>query len=407
MLVKLDDRTHISRGKMHINMIRKKKFLIIVLAPLVYFLADFTGLISMLCEMNYFTEFKYPIEGDITKYVESMERGKIPNVDGFNNHFIHFVIKNKGKCVKDDNSDNASLQINVVYLVRSSIVNIDNRNAIRDTWGNEKQFSNVEIRTVFLLGSSNEPTKMNVQNLIEHENEEFHDIIQGDFADTYYSSTNKTLMGMRWAVEFCSSSQYYLFVDDDYYVSARNLIIFLRNPFKYPTNLKDKHINIDIANYSGRGNSDDNLSFSQATVISHQDVKFHLPHDVILYAGFVFPSSNPHRHKISKWYISLEEYPYSRYPPYVTGGARLFSNKALKLFYYATHFVKLFKFDDVYLGIVAKKLNITPFHSDEFWFCRKLPYNENDFRYTIASHGFNDATEMKMVWNHQKQAGNA
>ena len=131
-----------------------------------------------------------------------------------------------------------------------------------------------------------------------------------------------------------------------------------------------------------------------------------MPEDVELYAGYVF-FPKPHRHKFSKWYISLEEYPYHKFPPYVSAGAYILSNVALKKFYFATYFVKKFRFDDVYLGIVAKKLNIEPFHSDEFWFYRKYPYNLKEFRYTIASHEFSNSREMEKVWNQQKQSGNA
>jgi hypothetical protein len=36
---------------------------------------------------------------------------------------------------------------------------------------------------------------------------------------------------------------------------------------------------------------------------------------------------------------------------------------AMKDFYYASYFVKRFRFDDVFLGLVAKKLGVEPFHS--------------------------------------------
>jgi hypothetical protein len=54
----------------------------------------------------------------------------------------------------------------------------------------------------------------------------------------------------------------------------------------------------------------------------------------------------------SKWYLSLEEYPYHLLPPYVTAGAYVLSQPALKDFYYGSYFVKRFKFDDVFLGLV-------------------------------------------------------
>ena len=55
---------------------------------------------------------------------------------------------------------------------------------------------------------------------------------------------------------------------------------------------------------------------------------FDLPEDVELYAGFVFHST-PHRHKAGKFYVSLEEYPFHLWPPYVTAGAYVLSRAAL------------------------------------------------------------------------------
>ncbi len=36
-----------------------------------------------------------------------------------------------------------------------------------------------------------------------------------------------------------------------------------------------------------------------------------------LFGGYVFPSSRPMRHINSKWYITLQEYPYHKFPPFV------------------------------------------------------------------------------------------
>ncbi len=69
---------------------------------------------------------------------------------------------------------------------------------------------------------------------IEKESALFGDLVQGDFHDNYYNNTLKTMAGLRWAAEMCPTSRFYLFVDDDYYVSPRNLLRFLRNPVHYP-----------------------------------------------------------------------------------------------------------------------------------------------------------------------------
>jgi hypothetical protein len=93
-------------------------------------------------------------------------------------------------------------------------------------------------------------------------------------------------------------------------------------------------------------------------------------------------------------------------PPYVTAGGFILSKNALQDFFYASYFIKRFRFDDVYLGLIAKKLEIEPFHCDEFHFYPK-PFNIQGYKYVVASHGFSDSKGLEKAWNKQKEAGNA
>ena len=117
-------------------------------------------------------------------------------------------------------------ELRLVFLVKSAIGNTDKRAAIRKSWGNEKRFSDV------LVGQS--LTNVKLQAEIEAELRLHNDIVQGDFDDTYFNNTVKTAIGLRWAVESCAKSRFYMFVDDDYYVSNRNVLAYLRNPVNYP-----------------------------------------------------------------------------------------------------------------------------------------------------------------------------
>ena len=123
-------------------------------------------------------------------------------------------------------------ELRLVFLVKSAIGNTDKRAAIRKSWGYERRFSDVPIRTVFLVGQS--LTNVKLQAEIEAESRLHNDIVQGDFDDTYFNNTVKTAMGLRWAVESCAKSRFYMFVDDDYYVSNRNVLAYLRNSVNYP-----------------------------------------------------------------------------------------------------------------------------------------------------------------------------
>jgi len=105
-------------------------------------------------------------------------------------------------------------------------------------------------------------------------------------------------------------------------------------------------------------------------------------------------------------YVSLSEYPYHKWPPYVTGGAYALSHAVLNKFYYGSFYTKIFRFDDIYLGLLAKKLNIEPLHCQYIYFYKKH-YSLSDYTYVIASHGYNNNEELLNVWLEQKSYGNA
>ena len=90
------------------------------------------------------------------------------------------------------------------------------------------RFSGIHIRTVFLLGSA--AGNPDLQAKIETEYLTHQDLVQGNFIDSYYNLTLKTMMGLKWASVICSNSKFYFFADDDQYISTRNVIKFLSDP---------------------------------------------------------------------------------------------------------------------------------------------------------------------------------
>ena len=110
----------------------------------------------------------------------------------------------------------------------------------------------------------------------------------------------------------------------------------------------------------------------------------------------------PQRGRNDKWFISKKDYPFDKYPLFVNAGAYVLSNTATRKFYYASYFVKRFPFDDVYLGFVAWKLGIQPLHCKYFW-PERMSLKLQDYKYTIASHGFSNLTLMQEIWIKQKE----
>ncbi|GBM48585.1 Beta-1,3-galactosyltransferase brn [Araneus ventricosus] len=319
-----------------------------------------------------------------------------------------YRISNNRKCLQGN--DGNFEKVVILYIIKSALCNQNKRDAIRKSWGWENRFSDVNIKRIFMLGVSSDSS---LQDKIDEEYAKNEDLVQADFIDSYYNNTIKTTMSFKWTFQYCPKAQFIMFVDDDMYVSTKNLLKFIRNPFYKRVELRRKR---DLS-HGLLNNGKDNLYSKEK--VSETLRKYRNPNsrklleydpvisasDGRLLAGYVFFSS-PMRHKSSKWYVSLAEYPFSKYPPYVTAGAYVVSYPALEDLYYTSMFTQRFKFDDVYLGIVAKKCGISPLHNKHFYFWRK-PYSKEGYSDVIASHGFDDPEEMKKVWEEQRSLGQA
>ncbi|KAH8345055.1 beta-1,3-galactosyltransferase brn [Drosophila kikkawai] len=304
-------------------------------------LVDYCGLLTHLHELDFERHFHYPLQDDQAAATSGVGEYSYLRLPAFT----------------------SEVQVGqepprLTLLIKSAVRNVRRREAIRRTWGYEGRFSDVHLRRVFVLGSAGESEKD-----VAWESREHGDILQANFVDAYFNNTLKTMLGMRWATEQFNRSDFYLFVDDDYYVSAKNVLRFL-----------------------GRGRQ------------SHQPD--------MLFAGHVFQTS-PLRHKFSKWYVSLAEYPFDRWPPYITAGAFMLSRQALLRLYATSVHTPLFRFDDVYLGIVALKAGIPLQHCEDFRFYRPKYKGPDSYSAVIASHEFADSAEMERVWNECRSANYA
>ncbi|XP_070161404.1 beta-1,3-galactosyltransferase brn [Polyergus mexicanus] len=424
-------------------------------------LLEFFGAFVHLFEVTYDENFVYPYEGNIHEFVNALRRNEKPEVEPINEYKYAFVLKQPQKCKED-----VDHTLRLVYIIKSAIENFDRRIAIRNSWGIEKRFFDVPARTIFLVGMH--PDDKEIEAKLKLEATIYKDIVQADFIDSYYNNTIKTIMSFKWLVKYCLNSKFYMFVDDDIYVSVKNVATFIRNPTNYPlylmesrkvysahkreikqSDLTDYKVPSNFSNENAtfnlkinkmpfksftiyesvKNNSQKNnvykkqnrrinekfrtgnrRSFKLNTSVSNRTKRqlfdFELPDDIRLFAGFVFMRSAPHRHKFSKWYVSLKEYPYHLWPPYVTAGAYILSREALLDLYYTSFYTKHFRFDDIFLGLIAKKANILPFHCEEFHFYKKA-YTKYSYKYVITSHGYGDPNELLQVWNEQKALGNA
>lgn len=297
------------------------QLIIFLIVFLLYVFGVFTHLFAKSLD-----NFRYPLDIDLPYAIKQIE--KDPNslkhlqIDNFNYNYIN-VPSAKQFCEPLEASKQEktqSISPYVIILVKSRYNNFKQRDAIRKTWGSWSSQNEIRpIRTVFLLGIPENRDDDEEKRKFQLETTENNDILQQDFVDTYFNNTKKTFMGIRWVNEQCFTAQFYVFIDDDFYLNPRLLVTYLA------TNVTE----------------------------SMQDS---------LFAGYVFPNSTPMRHWTSKWYISLEEYPFRKFPPFVAAGCVIYSRASVRKFWLASSLVRKFRFDDIYLAIIAKKLEIEPLH---------------------------------------------
>jgi hypothetical protein len=372
------------------KILRRRGKLLLLICILII-IVNLSGVLIHPFEQDLNDNFSYPVDlPDFRRLVDLKLRGQQVDVQPINSYDYRFIIRNAGKCDRvtlfphhnaslvADNTDDPFPRL--VFVIKSALSHRRHRDTIRRTWGFEERFSDVQIRRVFVIGSCDsdsgqdlvndqvdEQRRKSCQDLVDQEDQIHNDIVQADFIDSYYNNTIKSMVGLKWLTSTCPDAEFAFFVDDDYYVSTKNLLKYARYPFADQT---------EPEFFDGR-----------------------------LYAGWVFATSPPMRHKISKWYISLDEYPYSLYPPYVTAGAYLLSNRAFREIQIASSYVKHFRFDDIYMGILSKKIGLVPRHCHDFYFYKKT-YDPSSYSSVIASHGYDDHNELSRVWNEQKALGN-
>ena len=246
---------------------------------------------------------------------------------------------------------------NIILLVKSKADHYGNRQAIRETWGDSNNLLPTYFyRTFFVVGSSQDDL---ITELVHKEFEYYNDIVQVDYIESYFQNTLKTMNAIHWVVHNYGTVKHVAMIDDDFYLNPKLLMELVTEKFDM-----DK-----------------------------------------LYLGNE-GCTTPSRSKNNKWYISYNEYQYDRFPPFVTGGLVLFTMETLKDFEIAAKYVKSFRFDDVYLGILADELAITPVYTsgiqnfcDPWWmfvFYRlaKFPV----FEQMIASHCFSNPDNLKSMW---------
>ncbi|XP_066940158.1 beta-1,3-galactosyltransferase 2-like [Macrobrachium rosenbergii] len=113
--------------------------------------------------------------------------------------------------------------INIVPIAPSSV---SSRKMIRELWASPKHQNISLMTTLFLVGL---PPSGQLQEIINKESMDFHDIIQVEFVDSYLNLTLKTLSILHWTENFCPNASWILKSDEDVFVNSFALKDYLHH----------------------------------------------------------------------------------------------------------------------------------------------------------------------------------
>ncbi|XP_016110614.1 beta-1,3-galactosyltransferase 1-like [Sinocyclocheilus grahami] len=243
----------------------------------------------------------------------------------------HFILDEPDKCSQWDPF--------LVLMVPVAPHQVDARNAVRSTWGNENSVQGKAVLTLFLVGLTGGPE---AQQQLEEESRQHRDLVQSNFVDSYFNLTIKTMVIMDWLATRCPQASYAMKVDSDMYIGLENLMSLLLAP------------NTPRQNYI---------------------------------TGYLMWDRPVVRDKNSKWYVAEELYPEPKYPTYLLGMGYVFSNDLPEKIVEASKVIKPFNIEDAYVGACLKQLGIAPSSPpDPSQFRAYLgQYNREDFLRVITT----------------------
>uniref|UniRef100_A0A3Q1FAF3 Hexosyltransferase n=1 Tax=Acanthochromis polyacanthus TaxID=80966 RepID=A0A3Q1FAF3_9TELE len=279
--------------------------------------------------------------------------------DSVDGGFVNYpyLINHPGKCGGRDgkNWDDVLL----LLFVKSSPENFERRQAIRDTWGNESFVSSelgVSVRLVFAIGiHADAEQRSRVQKALLQENQVYRDLIQQNFVDTFHNLTNKLILQFHWKHAYCPQAHFLMSADDDMFVHMPNLVKYLQHLLSSETGAKD------------------------------------------LWVGHVYRGAPPNRCKHSKYHVPYDLYPWTSYPDYTAGAGYVVSGDVAAKIYRATQLLNSSIYiDDVFMGICAKAMGVSPQEHAYFSGGAKTQYHPCIYNHMITSHGH--TTDVRSLW---------
>ncbi|XP_060949298.1 N-acetyllactosaminide beta-1,3-N-acetylglucosaminyltransferase 3-like [Limanda limanda] len=213
-----------------------------------------------------------------------------------------------------------SAEVFLLLVIKSSPDNFERREVLRKTWATERLQNGVQIRRLFISGATGSGFERERKNrLLELEQNEYNDILQWDFKDTFYNLTLKQVLFLEWMERNCPKACFLLNGDDDVFANTDNMVEYLQG-------LRDND--------------------------GHKH----------LFSGSLMEYTGPIRTPGGKYYVPVQVHESETYPPYCSGGGFLMSSHTAMVIYNMSKSIPLIPIDDAYMGMCLAKAGLGPAH---------------------------------------------
>lgn len=277
----------------------------------------------------------------------------------------------------------------LLILVCTAPENLNQRNAIRASWGGQREARGLRVQTLFLLGepSGQHPTSGSHENHLALESAARGDILQAAFQDSYRNLTLKTLSGLNWADKHCPMARYILKTDDDVFVNVPELVSELVRRGGHWEQWKkgmEPQMEAEVGEEEWEGGG--------TTLGSHP-----VP---LLYLGRVHWRVHPSRTPGGKHRISEEQWPptWGPFPPYASGTGYVLSASAVQLILKVASRAPPLPLEDVFVGVSARRGGLTPTHCVKLAGATHYPLDRCCYgKFLLTSHRL-DPWKMQEAW---------
>jgi len=213
----------------------------------------------------------------------------------------------------------------VFSYVLSAVSNFEFRKFIRKTWGKSNN-----VAFVFVIGLT---TDKLLQKMIQIEQTQHNDLLQGNFEDTYRNLSYKSLTAWKWMLTNCDMNaiRFVIKLDDDVILNVNVL-----------DQVIDGKINLLRFQIHSASSKITTIDLLKNSFVCH------------VFAGYT-PDNNTN----SKYYVRKSEYNsklygMDHYSEYCFGPGFIATTDLIEKLYAQSLQVKLFWLDDVYVGILAR-----------------------------------------------------